>query len=211
MQRYEALPSLLLWRSFNNVSLAKGLSDFLIPNRGIQDNHESGNPLLRKLYYIDSVNSFPLTEFQKLVPLNSPTNKKTYDNIIINQALNVNELHDIVLHIIQSENLFKIQNEDKSDTEPQMSTDVLIIINGTDIMFQNSSMSDTTLAHDQLNSVLLQLRVNANRNNKTFKTIVLSRDPIQNQRSNSHAQKRVKQDGNSVSKYISKYYADYEL
>ena len=164
---------------------------------------------MKKLYYIDSVNSFPLDEFQKMVPIAMPINKKIYDNVIINQALNLKELTDILTKIIHSE------KKKNTDTEPDLSLSsnhkILVIINGIDIMYQNSSMSDAKQAHHQLNTSLLQLRQCSNSSDGNFKSVMLSRDPLNNSIQSFNSQKRSRYEGNSIYQFVSKFYADYSL
>lgn len=214
MQRYDDLPNLLLWKSFNKTTLAKGLCDFIITNRNVNtvENNETNimnNIAMKKLYYIDSVNSFPLDEFQRMIPISMPINKKIYDNVIINQALNLKELTDILTRIIHNE------KKKNTDTEPDLSLTnyhkVLVIINGIDIMYQNSSMSDTKQAHNQLNIGLLRLRQCSNSSDRFFKTVILSRGALNNSVQSSHSQKRSRYEGNSIYQFISKFYADYSL
>lgn len=210
MQQYDDIPQLLLWKPYSKGQLAMSLSDFLLKN-GKTDNGTTLSP--RRLYYINPVNSFPLEEFQKLVPLNVPSNKHIYDNIMINQVLNMNELSKTIDKIIETTKDTTDSNENESNPKAvhTIPSEALIVISGIDIMFQNSNMSDTTHAHNLLNSILLQLRLTANTNHGSFKTVVLSRDQGVPRSGSTTSQKRAKHDGNTVYDYISKYYADYTL
>ncbi|SMN20200.1 similar to Saccharomyces cerevisiae YIL132C CSM2 Protein involved in a Rad51p- [Maudiozyma saulgeensis] len=213
MQKYGELPNILLWKSFNKVTLAKGLCDYIITNRNVHNTETKF--IMKKLYYIDSVNSFPLEDFKRMIPINMPINKSIYDNVIINQALNLKELNEIIMKIIQSEKQAATTEEKRiiekpSTSQENLKDNVLIVINGLDIMFQNSSMSDSRQAHNHLNLTLLQLRATANRGQESFKSIILSRDPLNGDIATQQF-KRTKNEGNSVYQYVSKYYADYNL
>lgn len=213
MQKYEELPNILIWKSFNKGTLAKGLCDYIITNRNVHNTETEF--IMKKLYYIDSVNSFPLEEFKTMIPINMPINKSIYDNVIINQALNLKELNEIVMKIIRTDKQRVVNEENiKQQTlkSPQITKDnILVIINGLDIMFQNSSMSDSRQAHNHLNTTLLQLRITANRRTKSFRSVILSRDPLNSGTSTQQFKKRARNEGNSVYQYVSKYYADYDL
>ncbi|KAG0669007.1 chromosome segregation in meiosis- protein [Maudiozyma exigua] len=214
MQRYDDLPNLLLWKSFNKKTLAKGLHDFIITNSNVNttkgtETNIVNNITMNKLYYIDSVNSFPLEEFQKMVPITIPTNKKIYDNVIINQALILRELTDILMKIMHSEQ--EQVSEKVLDVPLPSSHKVLVIINGMDIMYQNSSMSDTKQAHYQLNTGLLRLRQCSNSSSGLFKAVILSRDLLNNSTRSFNSQKRSRYEGNSIYQFIAKFYADYSI
>lgn len=187
-----------------------GLSDFLTKH-GDSKNTTLTAP--QRLYYINAVNSFPLEEFKKLVPLNVAANKPVYDNIMIHQVLNISELSKTVAKIIETtdQRIKTGEGQIQHDNTKTDSSKVLIVISGIDIMFQNSNMSDTSQTHNLLNSTLLQLRLRANSRHKSFKTVILSRDQARTGSSLGPSQKRTKHDGNSVYQYISKYYADYAL
>lgn len=214
MQRYDDLPNLLLWKSFNKTTLAKGLCDFIITNRNVNategtERNTADNIIMKKLYYIDSVNSFPLEEFQKMVPITMPINKKIYDNVIINQALNLRELTDILMKIMHSEQ--EQDSEKVPDVPSPNSHKILVVINGIDIMYQNSSMSDTKQAHHQLNTGLLRLRQRSNSSSGFFKAVILSRDLLNNSTRSFNSQKRSRYEGNSIYQFIAKFYADYSI
>ncbi|CCF60237.1 hypothetical protein KAFR_0J01730 [Kazachstania africana CBS 2517] len=169
------LKNVTIWTTFKNTTVSQLICDFLKEENTI-------------LHYIDAVNSFPLMEFQNLVPANED-NKRVYDNIIITTSLNMQELYNIVKKII--ENTEKIR---------------LIVINGLDIMFRNSSFNDSSQAHELLKMVFL--RVRGSYSGGKLKTLVLNRTgsvPVPKRK------KLKTESSNGIYEFTSKYYADIEL
>lgn len=95
------------------------------------------------IYYIDSVNSFPLNELREITSINATT---IFDRIHIVTCLDLVELKRTIMKI----------------TENLRNNNCKIMIHGIDTMMNNSriQISDQDQTYSILNYLLLQLRIN---------------------------------------------------
>ena len=210
MESYENLPELTIWSSFTKLQLASYLTKFLVgsnnPERKV--NGVSTAPI-RKLYFIDPVNCFPLQEFQQLLSPDHVNNAGFYDNVIIATCLYLTELKGLISNMLPENSR---DNNDIIQSKQDSDISWLVVINDIDVMFRNSNITDPASAHDTLNSVLLQLRLYANEGDRSFKCVLLCRQRSRGTRSGvGDARKRPFSRGNTTVQFISKYYADREV
>ncbi|GAV56067.1 hypothetical protein ZYGR_0AZ02390 [Zygosaccharomyces rouxii] len=172
------------------------------------------------VFYIDASNTFPLYQFEKLVPKDE-RGAKIYESIRIQIALNLSELNLIMRKILQFISREKVTRRLNKGTG-QNGLKVLLILSGIEIMFKNSKMSlPQEPYHAILRDLFLRLRVEANHSNDEFgltlKTFVIL--PLQecqrcqvSRGSSIPNNKRQRMAptvlGNSVGDYIVKFYAD---
>ncbi|CAR25494.1 hypothetical protein ZYGR_0A00580 [Zygosaccharomyces rouxii] len=172
------------------------------------------------VFYIDASNTFPLYQFEKLVPKDE-RGAKIYESIRIQIALNLSELNLIVRKILQFVSREKVARSLNKDTE-QNGLKVLLILSGIEIMFKNSRMSSPQEPHHMiLRDLFLRLRVEANHSNdqfgltlKTFLIVPLQEcqrcqiSPGTRMPNNKRQRMTPMNVGNSVGDYIVKFYAD---
>ena len=210
MESYENLPELTIWSSFTKLQLASYLTKFLVgSNTSERNTSDVSTTPIRKLYFIDPVNSFPLQEFQQLLSPDQVNNANFYDNVIIATCLDLTELKGLISNILPEKS-----KDNNAITQGRQDGDIswLVIINDIDVMFRNSNITDPALAHDTLNSVLLQLRLYANEVDHSFKCVLLCRQRSRGARSAvGDTRKRPFNRGNTTVQFISKYYADKEV
>lgn len=180
------------------------------------------------LYYIDATNSFPLRQFQHIVPVD---NAGVYDNIRITTCLDLQELSTIVNKVVQALNMEKLKrhqhrndNDERAVEKAQQhisSADIIILINGLEIMFRNTQIKESpSQSHLILRDLLLKLRVMANNHNYN-KDISMLRNffifpredlyKLDAMRQENGKNKRPKISGipgNTLGEYIAKFYAD---
>lgn len=199
------------WISPNPKSLAQYVADTI-------DKSNSNSNVV--VFYIDASNSFPLHQFEKLVPKDE-TGTKIYESIRIQIALNLNELNLTVRKILQFISREKITRR-LNKVPHQNGLKVLLILSGIEIMFKNSRMSlPQDPHHTILRDLLLRLRVEANHSCdesglmlKTFVILPLQecqkcQIPKESNVPNNKRQRMVPTIlGNSVGDYIVKFYAD---
>lgn len=178
------------------------------------------------LYYIDATNSFPLRQFQHIVPA---ANTKVYDNIRITTCLDLQELSTIVNKIVQVLNMEKLkrhQNRNEND-EPAAeqvqqhspSANIIVLVNGLEIMFRNTQIKESpTQSHLILRDLLLKLRVMANSYQKDISMLrslfifpredLYKLDAIRQEKVKNKRPKISGIHGNTLAEYIAKFYAD---
>ncbi|CCD23421.1 Csm2p NDAI_0B03870 [Naumovozyma dairenensis CBS 421] len=201
------------WISSTGSHLSQYMSSHLRPT-------EKSNEV-RQLYFIDATNSFPLQQFQNLIPYNGEDeNKRIYDNIRIITCLELGELAMVLNKIIQSIQLNKIKRQKNTTTQSEKpkegNLNILIVVNGLETMFRNTRFKENVeVTHSVLRMALLKLRILSNeRNGYHLRSLVLF--PLEEMKNLSTKQlKRLKSssnrgqnDGSSVGDYVCKYYVD---
>lgn len=178
---YYSLKVLNVWVSPSGEDIAKLMASFLKEHQRSQ------------LYFIDATNSFPLSSFQSLVPVEK---KRIYDNIRIMACSDLEELSVNINKTIQVHTVAKFQKESKD-------LETLILINGIQLMHQNTQYINPSESQNLLNSILLRLRLGGNKDDSIKTILTFTKD--------SHPTKRMKLDGNTILQYIRKYYSDLEI
>ncbi|EDO16700.1 hypothetical protein Kpol_1003p5 [Vanderwaltozyma polyspora DSM 70294] len=214
---FDDFPLLTVWGSPSSLEIAKLISTTL--NAQIENN----TPL--QLYYIDATNSFPLTQFQKLVPVNED-NKRIYDYIRIMTCLDLYELNRItnkMLQLISIDKIQKKQNIKHRNKEPDSlhnTYGILVFINGLEVMFRNTQMKESQeRTHLFLRDILLRIRAIANQpkddNSIELRSIVTFPSNELNKslnKSSDNPAKRPKSinliKGNTIAEYVTKFYSD---
>lgn len=203
---YSELKLLSIWQSPPQKNLAKFVRQII------------GSLNNRTLYYIDATNSFPLQEFQKIIAVEQ---KEVYDRIRIITCLDLSELSKTLNQVVQVLNIDKIQQQQRRKEKDGENTNVeiLLILNGLEIMFRNTQMEcSPSESHLLLKDLLLKLRTIANncevgepmlRTVLTFPKEELLKFNSSN--SQSHGNKRLKStitNANTLAEYVAKFYAD---
>lgn len=203
---YFQLQLLSIWMS----PLPKNLAEFVRKTVACSRN--------RTLYYIDATNTFPIQDFQKIV---TNTEKEIYERIRIITCLDLSELSKNLSQIVQVLNIDKIQQRQRQNdkSEDDTNVEILLIVNGLEIMFRNTQMScSPTESHSLLRDLLLKLRTIANncvKGEPMLRTILIfPREellkilPSSPQSHGSKRVKRVASNTNTLAEYVAKYYAD---
>lgn len=166
------------------------------------------------VYFLDATSSFPLGEFQKAIPM---SDKQVYDNIRITTCLDLQEALQIVNKVIQLLTMDKLQKQN-SENDNDKPLEILILINGLNVMFQNTQIKEAASAsHLILRDLLLKLRLIANnpqRDGSRLKSVLIFPKEEVSKYSPIHrdsSSKRLKTNafsGNTLAEYIGKFYAD---
>lgn len=173
------------------------------------------------VFYIGASNTFPLHQFEKLVPKEQNVSK-IYESVRIQITLNLNELSSTLRKILQFVSREKVTRHlARAKSNQQKGLSILIMISGIEIMFKNSKMSlPQDPHHTILRDLFLRLRVEANHSNdqlilRTFVVLPLSecqKCQISLPSGSTTRYKRQRMTpttlGNSVGDYIVKFYAD---
>lgn len=213
---YNELDLITLWAAGHELTLANYIYDFLVEIEQRSEEKKDEGTHLREVYFIDSIDSFPLRQFQSLV---TESTKGVYDRIRINNCLNLTELHDLIKKITETLILRKIHNKKSDPVEP---LDILCIVNGLDVIFRSTTVNQSAdRTNQQMRDIMLRIRQVCNEYDEspiTFKMVLLfnKNDVIgllpKERISRLQQQKKLKYssvlEGNSVGEYIGKYYCD---
>ncbi|KAL3241157.1 Csm2p [Nakaseomyces bracarensis] len=212
---FDNLNLITLWATSHEYYLAQYIYEFLVTSES--DNNEiNDGKRLREVYFIDSIDSFPLQQFQRCV---DDTTKHVYDHIRINNCLNLSELQEIIKKITETLVLRKIHNKKTKEMEP---LEILCIFNGLDVIFRSTTVNKSAEStNQQMREIMLKIRQLCNEYDETpitFKVVLLfNRNDVigllpKERISRLQQQKRLKyssvMEGNSVGDYIGKYYCD---
>lgn len=170
------------------------------------------------VYFLDAINDFPLKEFQNTIPLD---NKVVYDNIRISTCLDLQEMMQTVTKIMQQLTMNVLQKQN-SNQESHKPVEILLLINGLNVMFQNTQIKETApIALLRLRDILLKLRFTANNpqsDGSNLKAAVIfpeeeiikfsSNQGGEINNNNKRAKRGISNDGNTLAQYIAKFYAD---
>lgn len=185
------LPPLSIWIPHDTLSLSNYIHDYLCKDY-------EGKKIL---YYIDSINSFPLYDLQQIT---TQEESSIFDNVRLVTCLDLNELYNIILELIKT-----IKTNETSQDH------ILIMIHGMDTMCTNSSIqmggnnSKGKSIHGILNKILVMIRVKLY--NHKIKTILLSErihfPDIFGNRNHSSNRKKPRLEMTDM-EHINRYYVD---
>ncbi|SCW02015.1 LAFE_0E12266g1_1 [Lachancea fermentati] len=200
----EGLDKLLVWYTSDAAQLARKMANFLTEERS--------PAVTGTLYFIDAMDRFPLTEFQKALPHEG--HSQIYDNVRIMTCLDMEELAAMVAKISQSTQRARVAHTKDASIA---ATRTLLVLRGLDVIFRNSMLRDASLAHRLLKDVMLRLRIVAN-TTSDFRTIALFPSNEASEIAGNLNEKPLRKkpklslgQGNSLSHYLSKFYADRTL
>ncbi|SCU84703.1 LAMI_0C08548g1_1 [Lachancea mirantina] len=167
----------------------------------------------RTVYFIDAMDRFPLNKFREKLP--PRTEPEIYDRIRVIVCLDMQELATLVQKLVQTAQRDRIASQVGSGAHQGR---VIIILNGLEIMFRNSSLRSAVQAHAVLKDCMLRLRTAGNASSEFRTLVVFPADQNsqisatdQNQAKSALPRKRPKRnsaEGNPFSTYLCKYYAD---
>lgn len=216
LKPYEELKLITLWATGHEATLAKYIYNFLVDEELNTDSPKGKEQRVKDVYFIDSIDSFPLGQFQSLV---NETSQGVYDHIRINNCLNLDELHGLMKKITEGLVLQKIHNKKSKSFEP---LEILCILNGLDVIFRSTTVNQPAeRTNQQMRDIMLRIRQVCNEYDESpiiFKVILLfNRNDVigllpKERISRLQVQKKLKyssmREGNSVGEYIGKYYCD---
>ncbi|AJP39344.1 Csm2p [Saccharomyces cerevisiae YJM1078] len=207
---YEDLELITIWSSPTKDKLCQFIKQDL-----------SKEHVVTQLFFIDATSSFPLSQFQKLVPPTLPENVRIYENIRINTCLDLEELSAVTVKLLQILSMNKINAQRGTEDAVTEPLKIILYINGLEVMFRNSQFkSSPQRSHELLRDTLLKLRVMGNDENENASIRTLLEFPKEqlldyylkknnNTRTSSVRSKRRRiKNGDSLAEYIWKYYAD---
>ncbi|EDZ71567.1 Csm2p [Saccharomyces cerevisiae P283] len=153
---YEDLELITIWSSPTKDKLCQFIKQDL-----------SKEHVVTQLFFIDATSSFPLSQFQKLVPPTLPENVRIYENIRINTCLDLEELSAITVKLLQILSMNKINAQRGTEDAVTEPLKIILYINGLEVMFRNSQFkSSPQRSHELLRDTLLKLRVMGNDENE---------------------------------------------
>ncbi|CCH61426.1 hypothetical protein TBLA_0E03720 [Henningerozyma blattae CBS 6284] len=145
-----------------------------------------------EIQFIDSNNSFPINQFQKIIQ-NKDIDSRIYERVRISTCLDLNELKIISDRLVQINNIRKIRHEQKKINRKNESNNItkdinnedstkdsndnannsnilnksdtpsFLFISGLDVMFRNTQLGKSAEeAHSLLKECLLKLRIVGN-------------------------------------------------
>lgn len=191
-------PVLSIWVPKNNEILAKYIHDYLVDQNDSGDNGANDTREGKKnvVYYIDSINSFPIYELQNITKRSQKI--EVFDQIQMITCLDMIELE----HIID-----KIIKDDAGDHSAK------ILIHGINTMMTNTMIqmnSNKNQSYSILNKALLKLRYYdsgtriISDDNKFFNNLTR----YKRRRGNDKKSYSVKLEDRDIMEYINTYYCD---
>ncbi|KAH3901321.1 Csm2p SCDLUD_002812 [Saccharomycodes ludwigii] len=125
------------------------------------------------IYYINCMHPFPLSQFQRKIEQDNQNNdtnfnsnmKKIFDNISVIDCFNLDDFSTVILKLIQSIKIKKLQDEKKQqqlhrqgEKNDHEIIKLLIVVTGLDIMWDTYNIHGGVESKSRLNTILLRIR-----------------------------------------------------
>lgn len=178
-----------------------------------------------EVHFVDSSNSFPVSELQNVILQNKNLPNDICDRIRILVCLNLEDLKKASDKFVQMSNIRRIRQKQGKIIMDNIENDkkVLLYVGGLDTMFRNTQLSDSLEeTYLLLKEILLKLRLIGNQtilNEAYLRTMIgfpfnelSNTNNLDHRKSqlNNDNKKRIRKslEGNTLGEYVTKYFAD---